>query len=76
MSTRISGYLLLIYTDLELAVYQMLKKLQGRAIWGSVSHQVAVLYLNPFNSSRSPAFQSAVIRERGLDYGSSGIPLI
>lgn len=43
MSTRISGHLLLIYTDLELAVYQILKELQGRAIWGSVSHRVLLL---------------------------------
>lgn len=37
---------------------------------------VAVLCLNPYNLSCSPVLQSAVIRERGLDYVSSGIPLI
>lgn len=32
-STCLSGHLLLIYTDLELGVYQTLKEPQGRAIW-------------------------------------------
>lgn len=42
-STHLSGYLLLIYTDLELEVYQIVKELQGRVIWGSVSHWMLLL---------------------------------
>lgn len=41
--TCLSGHLLLIYTDLELGVYQILKELRGRTIWGFVSRQVLLL---------------------------------